>query len=180
MSQVRGDRSMWRDLAPKFERNVFAISSYLTKIGAIISLPVMVMLTVVDVTMRYCIRKGVLGAYEIVEYAMVVLVFSALGHAQATGMNVKVDVLYDRLSRRARVVFDAVNSLVALVLYCLFVYAAVLQTVSVHRVKLTSGVLFIPTYPFVAWAAVGLAGLCLVLLKDVLMSMGRLFCRDSN
>ncbi|WP_258360408.1 TRAP transporter small permease subunit [Moorella sulfitireducens] len=143
----------------------------------IIFLMVMMMVTVVDVTCRY-FGKGVLGAYEIVEYTMVLTVFLCIGHAQAEKKNVSVEILYNKLGNRAQVVQELVNAVVAFFLMCIFVYAGILQTKTMYISKSTSGVLFIPNYPFVAVEVIGYVVLCLVLLGDFLVAVSRLLYRN--
>lgn len=136
-------------------------------------LMIMMLITVADVVSRY-FGLGLMGAYEIVEYTMVLTIFLCIGYTQSEKMNVAVEILFNRLSPRAQTVVEMLNAAVALVLFSLFVYAGINQTMNVYKVKSTSGVLFIPNYPFYAVEVVGYIILCLVLLGDFLMALGKL------
>ncbi|MGH8649130.1 MAG: TRAP transporter small permease [Burkholderiales bacterium] len=56
-------------------------------------------LVLFDVVMRYALRLPFLGAYEMSELAMVLIVFLALPYCAATGGHVAVDVLSPVLDR---------------------------------------------------------------------------------
>src|SRR5262245_5218242 len=56
-------------------------------------------LVIFDVIMRYVLRLPFLGAYEMTELAMVLIVFLALPYCAATGGHVAVDVLAPILDR---------------------------------------------------------------------------------
>src|SRR3990170_7338869 len=64
-----------------------------------------------DVVMRYVLRIPFLGAYEMTEIAMALVVFLGLPYCAATGGHVAVDVLGPLLQRRA---FRRANALLPL------------------------------------------------------------------
>ncbi|MEW6667156.1 MAG: TRAP transporter small permease [Thermodesulfobacteriota bacterium] len=160
------------------EEGIFAFSRHVGMIGACAQI-VMVMVIVVDVTIRL-FGIGVPGSYEIVELAMIPLVFLVIARIQAEKKNIDMDLLYVRLPQGVRSVIDVLIDLVSLVLYCFFAYASVLQSFSNYKVHEASGVLLIPLYLFNIVAAFGFSLLCLVLLMDVFRSLGRLTPRRMN
>ena len=110
------------------EKGVFAVSKYVGIIGACAQI-IMVMVIVVDVTIRL-FGIGVPGSYEIVELAMVPLVFFVIAQVQARKKNIDMDLLYVCFSKRGRAVIDLLIHLVSLVLFVFFTYASVLQAMS--------------------------------------------------
>ena len=153
-------------------KGLFAISKYAGIIGAC-ALIVMVMVIVVDVTIRL-FDIGVPGSYEIVEMAMVPLVFFVVARVQAEKKNIDMDLLYARFSKRGRAIIDLLVHLASFALFVFFTWASVLQAISNYRVHEASAVLMIPLYLFNVLAALGLGLLCLVLLADLFASIRRL------
>ena len=71
----------------------------LLALGAGVVLLGLLGLVIFDVVMRYLLRLPFLGAYEMTELAMVLIVFLALPYCAATGGHVAVDVLSPLLDR---------------------------------------------------------------------------------
>jgi TRAP-type C4-dicarboxylate transport system permease small subunit len=168
----RKEKPMAGEWVRSLEKGLFAVSKVAGIIGAC-ALIVMVMVIVVDVTIRL-FDIGVPGSYEIVELAMVPLVFFVIAQVQARKKNIDMDLLYVCFSKRGRAVIDLLIHLVSLVLFVFFTYASVLQAMSNYTVHEASAVLLIPLYLFNVLAALGLGLLCLVLLADLFTSIRRL------
>ncbi len=123
-------------------------------------------LVLVDVVMRYVLRLPFLGAYEMTEIAMVLIVFLGLAYCGATGGHVAVDVLAPVLDRPAlRWVAVATHlagaGLMALVAWQTARYAMG----SIARGEATN-MLKIAKYPFELVAAAGIAVFAVVLLAQ--------------
>ena len=67
---------------PSTQKKKRSLSTYLSYIGNI-ALALMMLLTTADVLGRYFFNAPVLGAYEITEYLMLIMVFSFLALAQS-------------------------------------------------------------------------------------------------
>jgi len=155
-----------------FSEIIVTLSRWLNNVG-VFFLIIMMMATVVDVTLRY-FKVGVMGAYEVVEFAMVLCIFFCIGFCQADKMNVAVEILYDRLGKKAKAILDAVNYAVSFVLVCIVVYANILGVGTIKAYNATSAVLQWPMYPFYIVLVIGYIMLALVLIADFVVQIDKI------
>lgn len=121
-------------------------------------------LVLFDVIMRYLLRLPFLGAYEISELLMVLIVFLALPYCGATGGHVAVDVLAPMLDRPGLRWLNALIHLAGAALMALIAWQATLYAiVSAQRGEATN-MLRIAKYPFELVTAACAALFALVLL----------------
>ena len=121
-------------------------------------------LVLFDVVMRYALRLPFLGAYEMTELAMVLIVFLALPYCAATGGHVAVDVLSPVLDRPGLRWFNALIHLSGAALMLVIAWQATLYAMgSVARGEATN-MLRIAKYPFELVTAACAAIFALVLL----------------
>jgi TRAP-type C4-dicarboxylate transport system permease small subunit len=160
------------ELLHQTEKGIYTLSKYFSTIGACAQI-IMVMVIVVDVTLRI-FDIGIPGSYEIVELAMIPLIFFVIAQVQSEKKNIDMDLLYILFPKRGRAFIDFVNALCSLALFGFFTYASVLQAISNYLVHEASGVLLIPLYLFNILAGIGFGLLFLVLLVDILISLGRM------
>ena len=133
-------------------------------LGAGIVLLGLLGLVLFDVVMRYALRLPFLGAYEMTELAMVLVVFLALPYCAATGGHVAVDVLSPLLDRPGLRWFNALIHLAGAALMLVIAWQATLYAMgSVARGEATN-MLRIAKYPFELVTAACAAIFALVLL----------------
>jgi len=133
-------------------------------LGAGIVLLGLLGLVLFDVVMRYALRLPFLGAYEMTELAMVLIVFLALPYCAATGGHVAVDVLSPVLDRPGLRWLNALIHLAGAALMLIIAWQATLYAMgSVARGEATN-MLRIAKYPFELVTAACAAIFALVLL----------------
>jgi len=138
-------------------------------LGAGISILAMMMfLMATDVVLRYIFNSPLPGAYELIEYMMAILVPFGIVYCAHQKGHVSVDLVVGRFTKRAQAILSSITSLLSLSLFILVAWQSFLYIGDNFESKLTSAVLLIPTYPFIAVVAVGFTVLCLVLLIDFL------------
>jgi TRAP-type C4-dicarboxylate transport system permease small subunit len=121
-------------------------------------------LVLFDVVMRYALRLPFLGAYEMTELAMVLIVFLALPYCAATGGHVAVDVLSPVLDRPRMRWVNALVHLTGAALLLVIAWQATRYALgSVARGEATN-MLSIPKFPFELVTAACAAIFALVLL----------------
>jgi TRAP-type transport system small permease protein len=131
------------------------------------AIALMMLLTTADVIGRYFFSAPVLGAYEITEYLMLIMVFSFLGFAQSQKAHISVDIVFDRLPGRLQRFLGRFDHFLCLVMLIL------VSTMGVHRVLdiinsgASSTLLKIPDYPFAVFMVVGCIALCVEFFLDV-------------
>jgi len=131
--------------------------------AAAVAVVVMMVVTALDVVMRY-FRISFPGAYDIISLLGAVVVAFALTYTSIQRGHIAVDFVYQKLPERYRPLLDIFNGFAGSVFFGLlawrcFVYAAMLK--SVGEVSLT---IKIPTYPFVAGIGMNCALLSFYLL----------------
>ncbi len=137
---------------------------------AAVALAFMMFLMVTDVFCRYVLNRPILGAFEITEFMMMVLVFFALAHAQVRKAHISVDVLVLKLSKRTQQILEAVGSVLGLGLFSLMTWQIVLHALRVYKAHQHSIDLGIPLFPFTLLAALATAVFCLTLIVSAIRS----------
>jgi len=125
-------------------------------------------LTVVDVVGRYAFNKPILGAFEMTEFMVLVVVFSFLAYAQSQNAHVTVDLLVDQFPRTGQKVVSLINHLCCLLLFVLITwkgYDKVIETLGGGDKPLN---LPIPDWPFVLFMTIGCLVMCIEYLRDVI------------
>lgn len=151
--------------------NILGLFSYvLSRLGCV-ALFAMMCLTVVDVVARYVFNSPILGAFEITEFMILVMVFSFLGYAQAQKAHVTVDILYDRFPATVRKtirIFNYIISFIVILIVCWMGFEKAVETFQTGERPLN---LAVPNYPFVFFLSFGAMVLCIEYLRDVIRKL---------
>lgn len=143
--------------------------SYVMFIIAKISLILMALLTAVDVFGRYFFNFPIIGAQDISELSMVLLIFGAMGWATYKRAHIRADMLYSVISKKKYAVLTAAGFAISLMLSILMAWQTCVSSVSSlinsHQVTPT---IRIPIAPFQLFTAFGLLVLSLELLLDLI------------
>ena len=162
---------MWLDKATRLLEGPVKKLSWITNGLGVGILMVMMFLTVGDVCLRYFLSRPIPGAYELNEFMLVVVVFLGLAHTALKQGHVIVGILVSRLPLRIRAGLDVLTNLLGLVFFALVTWRAVVQTKVLWLSNTKSGVLSIPSAPFVFIVAFGSGILCMVLFLNILKSL---------
>ena len=154
------------------EKTVFPVSRFLLFIGQF-ALAIMVMLTVVDVFLRYVFNRPILGSYELTEFMMAVLVFSTIGYTMAVKGHVVVDLVFTKLPQRTRDILECITSLIAFILFAIVAWRNAVQAITAWGRNDITAELFIPISPFILFVAIGIAVLSLVLFTQFIQSLAK-------
>ncbi len=127
-----------------------------------------IILVTVDVIMRGAFSKPLMGAYELVQYFMVPLVFFALFFTTYEKGHIAVSVMTERLKPRAKVVIYIFGYVISLVLFALITWQSVMYGLRLFNSGEESLALGIPSYPFAFVVALGSAFTSLVLLANLI------------
>ncbi|MGH8661654.1 MAG: TRAP transporter small permease [Burkholderiales bacterium] len=133
-------------------------------LGAGIVLLGLLGLVLFDVVMRYALRLPFLGAYEMTELAMVLIVFLALPYCAATGGHVAVDVLSPVLDRPGLRGFNALIHLAGAALMLVIAWQATRYALESAVRGEATNMLRIAKFPFELVTAACAAIFALVLL----------------
>lgn len=143
-----------------------SLSTYLAYIGAFF-LFAMMCLTIVDVAGRYLFNKPVLGAYELTEYMVLILIFSFLGYAQSKKSHISVDLFMMFFPEKFKVFIEIFNHLACLLIMMLIVWMGFEKAYEMVGTGESSPNLGLPGYPFVFFLVIGCAVMCIEFIKDL-------------
>ncbi len=144
-----------------------AASSYLSRIGAI-ALFGMMCLTTLDVIGRYLFNKPVLGAFELTEFLVLILIFSYLAYTQSVDAHVSVELFVGRLPKKIQTLIYLFNHTVSLALMMLVAWKSFEKAMELIETGENSPNLSLPNYPFVFFMTLGCVVMCIEYLRNLL------------
>ncbi len=143
------------------------LSSGLSKLGSI-ALVAMMLLTVIDVAGRYLFNTPILGAFELTEFFVLILIFSFLAYTQSQKRHICCEILADLFPKKVQYVTDLINHIISFVLFALITYMAVGKAIELMQTGESSPNLVIPNYPFAFFLALGAAVMCLEYARNII------------
>lgn len=116
------------------------------------------LLVVADVVGRNVLGAPVPGSFEISESLMVFIVFLAVGYVEATGGNIRVELLGSRVSERKRHLLHALTCLLGILFFGLIAWDTWRYALESWAVReFMTGTLPLPLYPAKLAVPVGCA-----------------------
>ena len=143
------------------------VSRFLSYIGNS-AIAVIMLLTTADVIGRYFFSSPVLGAYEITEYLMLIMVFSFLAFSQSQKAHISVDIVFNRFPAALKRFLARFDHFLCLVMLILVSYMGVHRVLDIIKSGASSTLLKIPDYPFAVFMVIGCIVLCIEFFLDVL------------
>ncbi len=130
----------------------------------------MMLLITADVVLRF-FRSPIPGTYEIVSFTGAVVISFALPYTSVQKGHIAVDFLMVRLPWIVRVVVNAINAFLSMILFIVISWQSIEYAQSLQRSVEVSATLQMPTYPFIYGVAFGTAMLALVLFIELLRQL---------
>jgi TRAP-type C4-dicarboxylate transport system permease small subunit len=130
----------------------------------------LMMLTVVDVFLRYFFNAPITGATEISRLMMIIIVFPALGWAAIDRAHIRVDLIVSRIPPRLQAIFSSITFFIALVTYVIITWQSFLEAAVVNR---QTSLLHISFTPFYWVMSVGFAIFCLAIAALVIEDIAK-------
>jgi tripartite ATP-independent transporter DctM subunit len=143
-----------------------------TNIVGLALFSLMVIVTFVDVFLRYIFSRPLAGVAEVAEVLLIAAVFLAIAHTQNEKSHISIDLITAKLAPKARIVIEFVTHLLGLGMFVIIVWRTLEQTilfVQDHRIH--SQYIMIPSAPFAAIIVLGCTALSLLLLRDLLSNV---------
>lgn len=128
-------------------------------------LVLMMFLTAGDVFLRNLFNRPILGAFEITECMMAIMVASGLAYVSVSKRQIRVEILYGRLPERVQKILTVITDFLSLGFCSLLTWQALVYLKAEVESDTRLGALLIPTPPFIAVVALGWLLLAAVLLK---------------
>ena len=136
-------------------------------------LMLMMLLTSVDVCGRYLFNRPVLGAYDLTQLMMIVVVFFCIANTQVNKGHVGISIVVDLLPEKTKAVIESAGYFLGLVLFLVIAWQNAVKANLMRIGGATTASLEVPTYPFFLVIAFGSVLMCLVLLLDLRDSLAR-------
>ena len=137
----------------------------------------MMLLTAVDVCLRYVFNSPITGSFEMVEFMMALIVPFSIVFCAREKAHINVDILLEHLSEGVRSFFTFIGSILSLFIFVLITWQTCIYIVEEYESKLTSAVLYIPVYPFIGALAIAFAILSLLLLAELINYLTRIILK---
>ncbi|MFC1979596.1 TRAP transporter small permease [Chloroflexota bacterium] len=141
------------------------VSAVVGGIAAVLLVAMMV-ITGVDVVLRYFFNRPLIGGFEVNAFLMVLVVFFGLAYTLVKRGHVSINLLVSRFGHRTQAIINSITSLMAVGLFSLISWQTVLQAGAASDAARTSVELGISLTPFMLAAAFGSALLSIVYLVD--------------
>lgn len=135
------------------------------------ALSLIVLITTADVLLRALFNEAILGVVEITEYAMIIVVYFALGWCTSQNAHARVDLMVGRFSPRAQAIIDCFTTSLGIVVVVLISWQGYSEFLDAMKASLTSSILEIPSYPFYLCLGLGSSIFGLALLKSLIGSI---------
>ena len=141
---------------------------------AIWALAGMMFLTFIDVLLRYIFNNPIQGKEELIAFLMAIVIpFSIVFCAQQVA-HVRVDFILEGFPKIVQKILHVFSNLLMLVLFIPITWQSFIFVMDEMESKLTSPVLYIPVYPFIAVVAVAFLVLTLVLIERLMRSLSEI------
>jgi TRAP-type C4-dicarboxylate transport system permease small subunit len=131
----------------------------------------LLLVTVLDVFLRYVFNAPLASAWEFTEFSMALIVFLGIAYCGWTGGHIAVDVFAKWLDRPSLRFLPAILAFIGAALFALIAYRAALETIA--TIDQVSNMLRWPHYPFRFTVAFGSATFAVVLFIQGLQSLSR-------
>ncbi|NTV91578.1 MAG: TRAP transporter small permease [Clostridiales bacterium] len=151
----------------KIKKVIYKCSEWLNLIGVALMI-FMVLLVLVDILGRLLFKSPVPGTYELIEYAMVIVIVFAMAYCQVRRGHIDVSSLVDMFPKPLQLLVNTlVNLLAAAMMGCMAWQTFVKGGID-YVAGTTSAVLYIAKYPFVYLASFGFGLIALVFFIQML------------
>jgi TRAP-type C4-dicarboxylate transport system permease small subunit len=130
----------------------------------------LMLLTVVDVFLRYFFSAPITGTAEISRLLMIIIVFPALGWAAIDRAHVRVDLIVSRIPPRLQGIFGSITFFIALITFCIITWRSFLEATVVNR---ETSLIHLPFMPFYWVMSVGLAIFCLAIAALIIEDIAK-------
>lgn len=140
--------------------------------AASIAVVVMMLLSTADVGLRL-FGHPVPGSYELVGFLGTLVVSFALARTALERGNIAVDILVEKLPRRAQAVVALANDAVGSVLFGLIGWQSLRYALELKHSGEVSSTLGMPVYPFALGIALGCGLLALALFSEFLARLDK-------
>jgi len=155
----------------KFITAVWKSSGVLNWTGGVV-LALMMLLTVLDVVLRY-MGRAITGTFELMSFGGALVAGFAIAQTSLDGAHVNVDMLTVALSEKGRRLLTVLTKLLGVGVFALLAWSLFLKGNDLYKTGEVSLTLHVPFYPVAYALSLSAVVECFVLICDVLKAMFR-------
>jgi TRAP-type C4-dicarboxylate transport system permease small subunit len=138
----------------------------------------MIALISVDIVRRTAFQSPLMGAYEVCQLIMAVVVLFGLPYTQSKKGMVHVSFILVKLSKRSAIILWTIGQILAVLIFFGFAYATFAHAMFLKAGHATTGTILIPYWPFYIIAAIGLFFYTLIQFYDFIKSVMAIFVKE--
>ena len=127
-----------------------------------------IVICVGDVFLEKIFETRIQGSYELVERCMIVAVFASFAYAQTKKAHINMMILLERFPRFARLFTLGITGILSVGTVGYTAFAAWTQCKTSYRMAMTTGILYIPFWPFYLLESIAMYLLAIILLLDTI------------
>ena len=132
-------------------------------------------ITTVDITMRYIFNKPLVGVYELAELSMIGMVFLGVGCVQSEKGHISITILVDKLSTQTQIISSIFGNLVGIFAMTIITLSSAKATLAAfYNSEATMGIVNIPIWPAKAIVPLGIGVLTFRIIVDVIKDLRKL------
>jgi TRAP-type C4-dicarboxylate transport system permease small subunit len=150
-----------------FEKAVKLLSSFFNLFAAA-SLSAIILLTCIDVSMRYFFNRPIAGTYDLVSLMGAVIAAFAMPYTMLMRGHVAVDLLVRKLSHKKRLAVETVTHIVGILLFLILTWQCAGLASDMKAAGEVTPTMHLPFYPIVYCMSVCFFVLCLAILVNLL------------
>lgn len=152
---------------PYFENTIAGLGSLFNKVASVSLLAIM-LLTCLDVSMRYFFSRPITGTYDLVSLLGAILASFAMPLTMLQKGHVAVEILIQSLSKGKQLVIETLTHFLGILLFLMLVWQSVVLALDMKAAGEVTPTLLFPFYPILICMAVCFFGLCLAILVNLL------------
>jgi TRAP-type C4-dicarboxylate transport system permease small subunit len=150
-----------------FEKSVTGLSSLFNMVASA-ALLVIMLLTCLDISMRYFFSSPIPGTYDLVSLLGAVLASFAMPYTMLQKGHVAVEILIQSLSKGKQLLIETLTHLLGISLFLVLVWQAIIHAEDMKEAGEVTPTLLVPFYPILYCMAVCFFGLCLAILANLI------------
>jgi len=150
-----------------FEKTVKLLSSFLNLFAAA-ALSAIIVLTCIDVSMRYFFNRPIAGTYDLVSLMGAVIAAFAMPYTMLMRGHVAVDLLVRKLSDKKRLVVETITHVVGILLFLVLTWQCAGLASDMKAAGEVTPTLLLPFYPIVYSMSACFFMLCMAILVNLL------------
>ena len=150
-----------------FEKTVKLLSSFFNLLAAA-SLTAIILLTCIDVSMRYFFNRPIAATYDVVSLMGAIIAAFAMPYTMLMRGHVAVDLVVRKLSEKKKLAVETVTHVVGILLFLIMVWQSYVLASDMKAAGEVMPTILLPFHPIVYAMAVCFFMLCLAILVNLL------------